>query len=134
MQVHKHASVDEDGSARDITGEIAGQEDDAARHIVRLTRRRISSRRSTLFPPTRIEPPPEARVLAGRNHNKPIHAESRRAFFVWPAQTITIDAIKTVERDKAFDDAHRYRNGGIRLIYAGNTITGHAPARPIAHK
>jgi hypothetical protein len=68
----------------------------------------------------RIEPPPEARVMAGRNHDKPAHAESRRAFFDWLAQTITIDGIKTVERDKAFDDARRYRNGGIRLIYAAS--------------
>jgi len=68
----------------------------------------------------RIEPPPEPRVMTGRNHDKPAHAESRKAFFDWLAQTIIIDGIKTVERDKAFDDAPRYRNGGIRLLYSAS--------------
>ncbi len=68
----------------------------------------------------RIEPPPEQRVMAGRNHDKPAHAESRKAFFDWLAQTIAIDGIQAVERDEAFDDVPRYRNGGIRLNYANS--------------
>jgi hypothetical protein len=66
----------------------------------------------------RIEPPPDWRVMAGRNHDKPAHAESRKAFFDRLAATIVIDGIQAVERDEAFDDVPRYRNGGVRLIYA----------------
>jgi hypothetical protein len=66
----------------------------------------------------RIEPPTDWKVMAGRNHNKPAHAESRKAFFDRLAATIVIDGIHAVERDEAFDDVPRYRNGGVRLIYA----------------
>jgi Nucleotidyl transferase AbiEii toxin, Type IV TA system len=64
----------------------------------------------------RIEPPADWDVLAGRNHDKPAHVESRRSFFDRLAGTIAINGIRSVERDKAFDDT-RYRSGGVRLIY-----------------
>jgi hypothetical protein len=74
----------------------------------------------------RIEPPAEAKVMAGPNHTKPAHIESRRAFFDHLAQSIRIDGIQSVERDEAFDDIPRYRNGGVRLIYpsAGGSVDG----------
>jgi len=65
----------------------------------------------------RIEPPADWKVMAGRNHDKPAHAESRKAFFDRLAATIAIDGVQAVERDEAFDDVPRYRNGGIRLLY-----------------
>jgi hypothetical protein len=65
----------------------------------------------------RIEPPADWKVMAGRNHDKPAHATSRKDFFDRLAQTIAIDGIVAVERDEAFDDVPRYRNGGVRLIY-----------------
>jgi hypothetical protein len=74
----------------------------------------------------RIEPPADWKVMAGRNHDKPAHAESRKTFFDRLAQTIAIDGIRAVERDEAFDDVPRYRNGGIRLVYssANGSIDG----------
>jgi hypothetical protein len=64
----------------------------------------------------RIEPPPELHVKTGPNHNKLLHAQSRKKFYDWLAQTIRIDGIAKVERDAAFDDK-QYRSGGIRLSY-----------------
>jgi hypothetical protein len=95
----------------------------------------------------RIEPPADWNVMAGRNHDKPAHRESRKAFFDRLAATIVIDGVEAVEREEAFDDAPRYRNGGIRLIYpsANGSVEGvsgrldprvaarPAPARPDRH-
>lgn len=74
----------------------------------------------------RIEPPADWKVMAGRNHDKSIHAESRKAFFDRLAGIIAIDGVQAVERDTAFDDVPRYRNGGVRLIYpsANGSIDG----------
>lgn len=66
----------------------------------------------------RIEPPAALNVSSGRNHTKPAHVESRKAFYDWLAQTIQIDGITSVERDLAFDDVRQYRSGGIRLTYS----------------
>jgi hypothetical protein len=66
----------------------------------------------------RIHPPADPPVRTGRNHDKPAHVESRKAFFDRLAQTIVIDGITAVERDTAFDDLRQYRSGGIRLAYA----------------
>ncbi|WFU71451.1 nucleotidyl transferase AbiEii/AbiGii toxin family protein [Bradyrhizobium sp. CB2312] len=68
-----------------------------------------------------IEPPPGQALKTGKNHDKPAHIQSRKAFFDWLAQRIKIDGIIKVERDTAFDDVPGYRNGGIRLIC--NSIT-----------
>tara|TARA_B100000446_G_scaffold188233_1_gene221569 strand:+ start:2144 stop:3094 length:951 start_codon:yes stop_codon:yes gene_type:complete len=64
----------------------------------------------------RIEPPPEANVSIGKNHNKAKHCESRKAFYDQLAVDIAIDGLGEVVRDHAFDD-ERYRSGGIRLKY-----------------
>ena len=66
----------------------------------------------------RIEPPADLPVMVGRNHDKPPHVQSRRAFYDRLAQTIVIDGITSVERDPAFDDLPQYRSAGIRLTYA----------------
>ncbi|WP_210267746.1 nucleotidyl transferase AbiEii/AbiGii toxin family protein [Rhizobium ruizarguesonis] len=55
-------------------------------------------------------------VKTGPNHDKPAHRESRKAFYDWLAKTITIDGIKSIERDTEFDN-ESYRSGGIRLYY-----------------
>ncbi len=64
----------------------------------------------------RIEPPEGMEVKTGRNHNKPAHIESRRAFYDWLSESLSIDGIESVERDHEFDDV-RFRSGGIRLHY-----------------
>jgi hypothetical protein len=73
----------------------------------------------------RIEPPAEPAVMAGHNHDKPAHVESRRAFYDRLAQAIIINGIQAVERDGSFDDTRRYRSAGIRLIY--ESINGSVP-------
>ncbi len=64
----------------------------------------------------RIEPPGELKVMAGRNHQKPAHVDSRRRFFDWLAENIHIPGIVSVNRDHEFDD-EQFRGAGIRLIY-----------------
>jgi Nucleotidyl transferase AbiEii toxin, Type IV TA system len=59
--------------------------------------------------------------MHGRNHDKPVHRQSRKDFFDWLAQSIRIDGITNVERDTAFDDVPGYRSGGVRLKYASVT-------------
>lgn len=66
----------------------------------------------------RIEPPAELDVKTKPNHKKHQHVESRKRFYDWLAETIHIDGIAKVVRDKAFDDKH-YRSGGVRLSYEG---------------
>jgi Nucleotidyl transferase AbiEii toxin, Type IV TA system len=64
----------------------------------------------------RIEPPTELDVKTGRNQNKPAQVESRRNFYDWLAQSIIIDGIKNVQRDKVFDNKDFF-SGGVRLFY-----------------
>ena len=64
----------------------------------------------------RIEPPDDMDVKTGRNQNKPVHCESRKGFYNWLADTISIDGIEKIWRDESFDDS-KYRSGGIRLHY-----------------
>jgi len=64
----------------------------------------------------RIEPPEERKVAVGRNQDKPVHIESRKAFYDWLAETIKIDGIGEIVRDTEFDDP-KHRSGGIRLNY-----------------
>jgi len=73
----------------------------------------------------RIDSPAGREVNTGRNQDKPAHCESRKKFYDWLAETITIDGIETVARDEAFDD-EKYRSGGVRLMYNNNVgpVTG----------
>ena len=60
---------------------------------------------------------PDFQVYTGRNQTKKeIHINSRRQFYDWLAERISIDGIVNIERDTAFDD-EAYRSGGIRLHY-----------------
>jgi len=73
----------------------------------------------------RIEPLKDMSVMTGVNQNKPLHLESRQKFYDWLANSIKIDGIISVERDRIFDDP-KYRSGGIRLYYKslGGSLTG----------
>ena len=64
----------------------------------------------------RFDPPAEFKVKAGKNHDKPAHQASRKRFFDWLAEHISIPGLLAVERFTEFDDA-KGRNAGIRLIY-----------------
>jgi hypothetical protein len=64
----------------------------------------------------RIEPPQGMDIKIGRNQDKIAHCESRKRFYDWLSDRITIDGIDNVWRDEAFDDA-KLRSGGIRLDY-----------------
>lgn len=66
----------------------------------------------------RIEPPADRDVKTGRNQTKPAQIKSREDFYDWLAQTIRIDGIFEVSRDRAFDNA-AFFSGGIRLRYQG---------------
>lgn len=63
---------------------------------------------------------PPFTVYTGKNQTKKTaHIHSRRDFYDWLAERISIEGIVSVERDTAFDD-DLYRSGGIRLIYESN--------------
>src|ERR1700730_518066 len=64
----------------------------------------------------RIEPPKDQDVKTGRNHDKPVHIQSRRDFYEWLAKSIRINGIDKVERDTAFDNK-TLMSAGIRLFY-----------------
>jgi len=68
----------------------------------------------------RIDPPQGMDVKTGRNHDKPAHVESRRAYYDALAQTICIPGVVEVQRDRLFDD-DKMRSAGIRLIYTPRT-------------
>src|SRR5690606_8984144 len=65
----------------------------------------------------RIEPPADIHVMTGRNHVRPAHIASRRAYYDTLTERISIPGIIDVQRDMQFDDA-KLRSAGIRLLYA----------------
>jgi len=69
----------------------------------------------------RIEPPADMDVKTERNHDKPAHCETRKAFYDWLAETIAIDGIEEVRRDEEFDD-RKFRSGGVRLLYKQSNV------------
>jgi len=76
----------------------------------------------------RIEPPADLQVMAGKNHQKPAHVESRSRFFDWLAENIRIPGIESVNRDHEFDD-DQFRGAGIRMIYP-TALQGIAGLKP----
>jgi hypothetical protein len=60
--------------------------------------------------------PDSIEVKTGKNQNKEIHIESRRAFFEKIANSLCIPNMK-FSRDYSFDDQAKIRNGGIRGEY-----------------
>ncbi len=69
---------------------------------------------------------PAFQVYTGKNQTKKAtHIDSRRQFYDWITEKISIDGIVDVERDTNFDD-EAYRSGGIRLLYPSRheAVTG----------
>lgn len=64
----------------------------------------------------RIEPPKKMKVATDPKKQSNTHDKSRKDFYDWLAEEISIDGITSVVRDHEFDDDH-YRSGGIRLHY-----------------
>lgn len=59
------------------------------------------------------------KVYSGKNHDDQKHRDSRVEYFDWIANYLRakIPGVTDVKRDFIFDDAQKYRNGGIRLHY-----------------
>lgn len=76
----------------------------------------------------KILPPDNMKVMAGKNHSKDIHIESRKSFFNWLADEIKIDGLKAT-REYQYDD-EKFRNAGINLHFSSVTenILGVKPA------
>ena len=55
-------------------------------------------------------------MKTGRNQTKPAQVQSRSDFYDWLAETIRIDGIVEVVRDRDFDN-DTLLSGGIRLLY-----------------
>jgi hypothetical protein len=81
-----------------------------------------------------IEPPPERDVKSGKNQNSPAQIKSRKDFYDWLAQSITINGISSVERNTAFDDVPNYRGVGIRLNYDSVTEAMEGRGAPASRK
>jgi len=60
------------------------------------------------------------KVYTGKNQDDTKHRDSRKKYFDWVAKHIRgqIPGITDVNRDEAFDDRPKLRNGGIRLLYS----------------
>ncbi len=71
-----------------------------------------------------IKPP--ANLGINEKSEKQTQIDKRKAFYENLANEIKIEGIVSVKRDTAFDDAGKYRSGGIRLFYKsqGKPITG----------
>jgi predicted nucleotidyltransferase component of viral defense system len=63
-----------------------------------------------------IHPQPNENVKSGRNHDKEAHIKGRKSFFDRLAQMISISDL-SFERDVAYDDKQKMRNGGIIAKY-----------------
>lgn len=62
--------------------------------------------------------PTDALVKMGKNHDKPIHIQSRKIFFDNMAHDLTIEGLN-FERDYSFDDPScKMRSAGIKAIYS----------------
>lgn len=64
-----------------------------------------------------IEPPQTMQVKTNSNNDKEADRKSRKEYYDWLAEYITIAGIEEVARDHVFDDVPKYRSGGIRLYY-----------------
>src|SRR5690554_6614028 len=68
-----------------------------------------------------IKPPACLEVDENPKKTKTKSVLSRKKYYDWLAEYITIDGIVSIERDTAFDDEDHYRSGGIRLHYESKT-------------
>lgn len=62
------------------------------------------------------------KVYSGKNHDHEKHRRSRQQYFDWIATYLNdkIPGIVEVKRDSTFDDIHKFRNAGIRLLYTSH--------------
>ncbi len=69
------------------------------------------------------------KVFIGKNHDDVKHRSSRRDYFNWMRdylnqnKNLLVPGISNIERDINFDDAVKFRNGGIRFFYKSNFLT-----------
>ncbi len=64
-----------------------------------------------------IDPPANYLEAVNTKSEKPAAIKSRKDFYDWLTDNISIPGIERVERDVEFDDTRYYRSGGIRLHY-----------------
>lgn len=64
-----------------------------------------------------IHPPQSLKVNGNPKNAKAQAVESRKNYYDWLSNNISIDGIVSVVRDEQFDDTDAYRSGGIRLLY-----------------
>ena len=64
-----------------------------------------------------INPPKELGIITDPYNLKKEAIESRKKYYDWLKDTIKIDGIISIERDKEFDNERTYNSGGIRLHY-----------------
>jgi hypothetical protein len=62
------------------------------------------------------------KVYSGKNQDEQKHRDSRARYFGWIATHLQgkIPGIVDVKRDPVFDDTHKLRNGGVRLLYSSS--------------
>lgn len=68
-----------------------------------------------------IKTPAHLGVNENPRNDKPKAVQSRKDFYDWLADNISIDGITKIKRDTEFDDREKYRSGGIRLFYEAQT-------------
>jgi len=68
-----------------------------------------------------IKAPAHLGVNENPRNDKPNTIQSRKDFYDWLADKISIDGITKIKRDIEFDDREKYRSGGIRLFYEAQT-------------
>lgn len=68
-----------------------------------------------------IKAPAHLGVNENPRNDKSNAIQSRKVFYDWLAENITIDGVIKVKRDTDFDDTDKYRSGGIRLFYEAQT-------------
>ncbi|MDB5200856.1 MAG: hypothetical protein JWQ27_265 [Ferruginibacter sp.] len=64
-----------------------------------------------------INPPKDLGVITDPSNSKKEATESRKNYYDWLRDTIKIDGIISIERDREFDNERTYNSGGIRLHY-----------------
>jgi len=64
-----------------------------------------------------IKPPANMEINVNPNNTKKGTIETRKAFYDWLSKNITIEGIKSAERDTEFDNKKSYLSGGVRLHY-----------------
>lgn len=64
-----------------------------------------------------IIPPANMKVMIGKNQDKDIHRQSRKSYFEWLLENISISGVTQVYYDELLRSDGKYRNADIRLKY-----------------